>query len=463
MTSPHEAAAGVWSALGADADDLSHLHLEGDDPAYTSPFRVGTAALASIGVAALSAAGIWRERAGRWQEARVEAVEAAAAFRSERYLRVGEAAGRPLGAPSTYFRAADGRWILIHLTYRHHIERTLRLLQVGSLEEVGPAVARWSAFALEDAIVAAGGAGYALRSLEEWRAHPQGQAVAALPLLDLERLDDGAPPEGFAAGDRPLAGVRVLDLTRVIAGPVASRTLAAYGADVLRVGTPALPDVDGTVMDTCVGKRFTHLDLREEAERERLRALVRECDVVLQGYRPGALARLGVSFEECAALRPGIVFASLCAWSDAGPWAPRRGFDSLVQMASGLVDATTRWARAQAPRALPAQALDHGTGYLLAAAIMSALRRRAAAGGSQHIRLSLAQTRDWLEGLGRVECDPERPDLGEADVAPYLERMESAWGPLAYVRPPGRLSETAPAWRRPPPRPGADAPEWLPR
>ncbi|MCW2642998.1 MAG: carnitine dehydratase, partial [Dactylosporangium sp.] len=318
-------------------------------------------------------------------------------------------------------------------------------------ERVTAAVAGRAALDVEDAVVAAGGAAAALRTPGAWAAHPQGRAVAALPLVEFERVG-GCPARPLCAADRPLQGVRVLDLTRVIAGPVAGRTLAGYGADVLRVGADHLALVPALVVDTGVGKRFCHLDLGTDAGRDALRDLVRTADVVLQAFRPGALEGLGFGPRECAALRPGLVYVSVSAWGEAGPWRQRRGFDSLVQLATGIA-----WGE-RAPVALPAQVLDHGTGWLAAMAAMEGLRRRSGVGGSWHARLSLARTARWLDGLGR---SPAGPAVGEPPYPDDLvSRMDSDFGVLGHVRPPGALDGYVPRWDTPPHRPGADAPTW---
>jgi hypothetical protein len=316
-------------------------------------------------------------------------------------------------------------------------------------------VAGHTAVGVEDVVVAGGGAAAALRTPRQWADHPQGAAVATLPLVALDRLGD-SPALPLSPADRPLETVRVLDLTRVIAGPVAGRTLAAYGADVLRVGADHLALVPALMVDTGFGKRFCHLDLRTPGGRDALRDLVAGADVVVQAYRPGALDALGFGPDDCAALRPGLVYVSISAWGQAGPWRRRRGFDSLVQMATGIAWDPER------PASLPAQALDHGTGWLAAMAAMEGLRRRHTVGGSWHARLSLAATARWLDGLGRSPAagttgTPVEPDY----PADLVSTMDSPFGVLDFVRPPGALDGYTPRWDGPPHRPGADPPVWI--
>jgi hypothetical protein len=450
---------------GLDLDAPLGLDVAEAGTVLASPYRVDVAAAASVAATTLAVGRLWQVRGGPVPKVRVDVRHAALAFRSERYLRV---AGTPppiWADLSGDYRAADG-WVRLHANYPAHREAMARALGVPEdRERVAAAVAGRAALDVEDAVVAAGGVAAALRTPGEWSDHPQGRTVAGLPLVAMERIGDCPARPLPPAADRPLERVRVLDLTRVIAGPVAGRTLAAHGADVLRVGADHLALVPALVVDTGFGKRFTHLDLRTDAGRGALRDLVREADVVLQAYRPGALEALGFGARECARLRPGLVYVSISAWGAAGPWQRRRGFDSLVQLATGIA------AGQGAPVSLPAQVLDHGTGWLAAMAALAGLRRRHTVGGSWHARLSLARTARWLDGLGRSPTDPAtgdpavgRPTVGEpAYPDDLVSRMDSDFGVLDYVRPPGALDGYTPGWDTPPRRPGADAPTWVDR
>src|SRR5216684_6888282 len=241
-----------------------------------------------------------------------------------------------------------------------------------------------------------GGCGAFARTSDEWANHPQAAAVASLPVVEIVRIGD-APSEPLGKGDRPLAGVRVLDLTRVLAGPTCARTLAEHGADVLKITAPHLPNIGYQEFDTGHGKLSAHLDLRQPKDLETLKGLVREADVFSQGYRPGTLGGRGLSPEELSALRPGLVYVSLCAFSHVGPWASRRGFDTVVQNVSGI---TTRQGELfpgaePGPQFYPVSAIDYLTGYLIAFGAMVALARRSREGGSWPVRISLAQTGRW--------------------------------------------------------------------
>lgn len=460
-----EALARIWAGVSGDPAALPAVHVTGADPQLPSTFAVATAATAAVAVTTLSAARLWRERDGTDEDpmVRVDAREAAIAFRSERYLRIGGAPLPALDRLTGDYLARDG-WVRLHCNYPNHRDAALRALGLSTddPDAVAAGVGNRDAVETEEAVLGAGGAAAALRSPAQWHAHPQGRAVSTLPLVAVDRLD-ATPPDRLPRAERPLQGVRVLDLTRVIAGPVAGRTLAAHGAQVLRVGADHLALVPALVVDTGFGKRFCHIDLRAHSGRETLRRLIAEADVVVQAFRPGALARLGLGPLECARLRPGLVYVDVSAWGQVGPWRGRRGFDSLVQMASGIADE----GRAAAgephgpPRPLPAQVLDHATGFLAAFGAIEGLRRRHLHGGSWHIQVSLARTAHWLAGLARVASGLSITDPGLDDVADLLDEAPTPFGVVRHVRPPGTIMGAPPHWASPPHRPGSDPPTWL--
>ncbi|MBO1075091.1 CoA transferase [Roseomonas marmotae] len=458
-TTPAEATAALWHRAGLPREALGWLDLAGAEPALPSSFRVGTAAQASIAAMALAAAALHRQRGGPAQRVAVEMRHAAAEFRSERLLRIdGHEAPELWDAIAGLYPTADG-WVRLHTNFPHHRDGVLRLLGVGNdRAEVARALLGRQALAFEDAAAAAGLCVAALRSFAEWDAHPQGRAIPDWPLR-IERIGD-APPQPLPAGTRPLEGIRVLEMTRIIAGPVAGRALAAHGADVLLVTGPHLPAVAPLVIDTGRGKRSAQLDLRVPADLARLEDLLRQADVFLQSYRPGALAARGLGAQRLAALRPGIVCASLSAYGTEGPWRDRRGFDSLVQTASGFNAAEAEAAGERKPRPLPAQALDHASGYLLAFGILAALHRRAVEGGSWQVSVSLAGTGRWLRGLGRLEGGFAAPDPTRAELADLLEESDSGFGRLSAVRHAARMEATPAFFARPSVPLGTDAPEW---
>jgi crotonobetainyl-CoA:carnitine CoA-transferase CaiB-like acyl-CoA transferase len=457
---PKDVLAALWRTAGHDAAALAQITFTGVEPVLPSSFALGTAAAATIGAAALAAAELWRLRMGRRQHVAVDMRHAAIAFRSERYLRVdGKRPDEYHDDLAGLYRCGDGRWARLHTNLPHHCAGLLKLLGVPhDKAALQRALDGMTAEALENAAAETGLVVTACRSFAEWDAHPQGQAVAKLPLFSIEKIGE-APPKKLSPAARPLAGVKALDLTRIIAGPVCGRTLAAHGADVLLVTAPHLASMLPLVIDTGRGKLSTSIDLRDAGGRASLAALVPQADVFVQSYRPGAIAARGFSPQDAARLRPGIVYASLSAYGYDGPWADRRGFDSLVQTASGFNLAEAQAFGAPKPKELPAQALDHATGYLLAFAVMTALKRQAQEGGSWHVRVSLAQTGYWLRHLGRID-GTTCPDPKFDDVRDYLEETPSGFGRLTAVRDAAAMSETPTRWQRPSVPLGTDPPAW---
>ncbi|OAH16517.1 formyl-coenzyme A transferase [Streptomyces jeddahensis] len=467
----------AWAALGADPALLDRVSPVVREGALTARLPVIELARACVGACALAAAELAARRTRRpVPEVRVDDGAVATAFVSERHLLVDGRAPVNFAPLSRFWRTADG-WVRTHANYPHHRARLISALGLAeedaSVERVAAALAERRSTEVEEAVYAAGGLAVALRTPEEWAAHPQGGAVAGKPLIRREPIGEpDASSHGRPAHRRlpdlsgdpllPAAGLRVLDLTRVIAGPVGTRTLALLGADVLRVDPPQLPELPDQHADTGFGKRSTTLDLTARADRRAFEDLLAEADVVVTGYRPGALDRLGLTPEALAARRPGIVVAQVSAWGDYGPWGERRGFDSLVQVATGIaaVEGSGEW-----PGALPAQALDHGTGYLLAAAVLRSLTEQLDGGGATSIRPALTQTAQWLvHGLAddagqrtaaeaAAAYDPENP-------APWLGVAESPLGRLRHALPPVSFRGGPDNWAQPPGRWGEDAPTW---
>ena len=450
----------LWGRAAGEAGALERATLTGADPILPTDFKIGTAASATIAAGALAASEIWRLRTGRGQTVAVDLRAAVAAFRSERYQRLESDPSLDRRDPVFgFYRAGDGRWIQIHSNLPHHHAGALRILGCEATREaVAAAVAKWAAADLEDAFAAAGLPTGMVRSRAEWHAHPQGVAVAGLPLLEIVRIGE-APPEAPGDGPRALSGVRVLDLTRVIAGPVCGRTLAAYGADVLLVTAAHLPNLRGLVVDTGLGKLSASLDLRQGGDLGTLRSLIGKADVFCQSYRPGALAHWGLAPEDVARLRPGIVYVTLSAFGHEGPWRARRGFETIVQSVSGMAHEQGIAAGGEAPRHLPAQVVDHGTGYLAAFGAMMALARRAREGGSYLVRVSLAQTGRWVDGLDRVD-GRATPDLPLEAVQDLIADMDTPFGRLRHVVPAARFSETPARWSRPTVPPGTHPAAW---
>jgi crotonobetainyl-CoA:carnitine CoA-transferase CaiB-like acyl-CoA transferase len=430
----------------------------GGDPVFPTPYLVGTAGAAALGAVGLAAADLWFLRTGRLQEVEVDVRAAAASLRSARYLKVDGKSPKEIWDPlSGYYPVKDGRWVSIHCNFRNHRNAAMKVLGNPADRAAAEAASRsWDGLALEEAIHAAKGCAGLARTAAEWAQHPHSTAVAAQPLLEIVRIGD-APPQPLPAGMRPLAGVRVLDLTRVLAGPTCARTLAEHGADVLKITGAHLPDSGSSELDTGIGKLSVHLDLRAPEGLDRLRALLREADVFSQSYRPGTLAARGFSPEQAAKLRPGIVYVTLSAWGTQGPWRDRRGFDSIVQTVSGMAYAQG----GEKPRLLPVSAIDYVSGYLMAYGAMVALARRAREGGSWLVRVSLARTGKWIVDRGFFDDFASVPkDLEPEELKKLMIKTKAPAGEIEHLRPVLGMSETPPYWERPPVPLGTNRPEW---
>jgi crotonobetainyl-CoA:carnitine CoA-transferase CaiB-like acyl-CoA transferase len=358
------------------------------------------------------------------------------------------------------YPTSDG-WIKLHTNAPHHRAAALTVLGVpGDREAVTTAVSRWPAEDLENAVAVAGGAAAALRSGTEWDAHPQGRAVAAEPLLHLTRTSQEAVTGGKPRGDRPLEGIRVLDLTRVLAGPVATRLLAGWGAEVLRIDPPSW-DEPGLAPEVTLGKRCARLDLTSPTGRDRFLELLAAADVLVHGYRSDAMEGLGLGADLRHDVRPGLVDVSLDAYGWSGPWATRRGFDSLVQMSSGIAEAGMDAAGAGHPVPLPVQALDQATGYLLAAAVLTGLALRRADGMGSGWRTSLARMGRLLMDAGTVE-PPDGPGIDPAPPRADDPVERTPWGDARRLPPPVVVDGAPLHWTLPAGHLGASDPIWLP-
>jgi len=461
MHTPHEILADLWASAGGEPAAHDAVTLTGQEPQLPSSFRVAAAAQASIAAAALAAAQIWQMRSGQSQNVAVDMGHAVVECRSERYLRVdGKPPPPAWDAIAGIYKTRDRRFVRLHTNFTHHRDAVCKVLGCRpDRDAVQAALLQWDGEAFESAAYAAGGVVAMMRSFAEWSALPQARAIATLPPLTIEKIGEAAP-RPWPAGDRPLAGLRVLDLSRVIAGPVAGRTLAAHGADVLLISGPDLPAIPWLTIDTGRGKLAGFVELASEQGRERLRELLAEADIFSQGYRPCALAALGFSPQDAATISPGIVYVSLSAYGHAGPWAERRGFDSLVQTATGFNHAEGEAAGVEGPKELPAQMLDHASGYLMAFGAMMARARQSREGGSWHVQVSLAQTGRWLWNLGRVAGGLSTADLKGDVVQRFIEEMPSGFGPLRAVSHAGALAKTPAFWARPAMPIGSHPPQW---
>lgn len=439
-------------------DFSTRVQFQAQQVALASRFMAaeGAAAALTAGAAVVDALAASRGAGPGSVEAASRHVEAS--LLSFAHLEFLDRSGSPPGrvapeertAAAGFHRSADGRWVYLHPGFPHNTQGLLTLLEVADdREAVRAAVAAHRAEDLEQAMAAAGLCGAMVRSPGEWDASLPGRLLASRPVVEIVQLNDTPPEPLPAEAARPLGNVRVLDLTRVLAGPTCARTLASYGAQVLRVGAPQLPSVPLFVADTGFGKRSAHLDLTRADDAQRLRRLVRDADVFSQGYRSGAMDRLGFGVTEVAQLRPGIVYVSINCYGHEGPWRNRPGWEQLAQTVTGMAHQQGEDIGTGKPALLPAAVTDYTTGYLAAFGTLVALERRARLGGSYWVRVSLARTGMWIRTLGMRRSAEAKP-LSPEEVAPLRERMDTPWGPALYLRPAVRLAGTRVGWDLPP-------------
>jgi crotonobetainyl-CoA:carnitine CoA-transferase CaiB-like acyl-CoA transferase len=449
------AAALAGLGLASDTD----VTVTGEDPILASPFHLGEGAATALALVGQEAARIWRMRGGKPQRMSVDVRHAAASLHSFALLRaegVGrETPPRRVPAVTAILKCSDGRYIHLHGSFNDGpgILAELGLTDDASAEEIASAVIRRGAFELEDALAAKGLCGAACRTTGEWLAHPQGALLASKPVIELEKIGD-APPMPFGDAERPLSAVRVLDLTRVLAGPTCARTLAEHGANVLHIASPKLATLPLFEMDTGHGKRQAHLDLNDPAEADTLRDLVRGADVFSQGFQHGSLERRGFGASQVAELRPGIIYVSENAYGHAGPWQHRPGWEQLAQATTGV----TIIQGVDGPAITPAAMNDYTTGYFGALGVMIALRRRAVEGGSWRVTVSLSQTSMWYLRMG---YDLDRANAtGSGDIVTLMEECATPYGHMRRLRPALRMSETPPRWTIPSAPLGSGEPVW---
>ncbi|OAL48177.1 CoA-transferase family III [Pyrenochaeta sp. DS3sAY3a] len=462
----------IWKTLGLPQEALESLELDLDAECYPSSFKVSHLAHSSIALSALTAALFWSTRHQTSKpKVTVSAEHACAEFKSERlYILNGKPAPTLWGALGGLHKSADG-YVRIHDNFPNHRNNALEILGLdksATRKDVSAKVLEWKSVDLETKAFKRGAVIAALRSLEEWDALPQANAVADFPILS-SKIGDGEPyiPQVPATitDDKCLRGIRVVELSRVIAAPVAGKTLAAHGADVIWVTSPTLPDLPDLDIDVSRGKRTVQLDIKKARDKAQLLDLLCTADIFIQSYRPGSLAAQGLSPSDLIKANPNLIVASLNAYGPDGPWSHNRGFDSLVQTCSGLnvADAESYGAE-EAARVLPCQALDHGSGYLLATGIMAALYQRATRGGAYEVNVSLAGVMKYLRSLGRYEGKTgfDRKDFaGPQDVERYLEARDTGFGELKAVRHSARVEGVKVGWDVMPKPLGSDQPVWI--
>ena len=456
------------SAIAGWADDYQQqIQISGGtDPVLPTSFKITETSTAALSAVGLAINDLWEIRTGKRQDIAINSRQATASLRSGKYMDMDTAPVSTERNPVMgVYPAQNGRWSYLHCNFPNHRAAALKVLGVAEdKEEVRRAVSQWDALELEEAIIAAKGAGGMVRSMEEWGNHPQAAAIRSLPLMEIIKIAD-SPPETLPEGGRPLSGVRVLDLTRVLAGPTCARTMAEHGADVLKITASHLPNIGYQEYDTGHGKLSANLDLRDNGDLETLHGLIRDTDIFSQGYRPGTLGDRGLSPESLAKIRPGIIYISLSAFSHLGPWSSRRGFDTVVQTVSGITDRQGHLfpGAETGPQFYPVSAIDYLTGYLMAFGGLVALARRAREGGSWLVRISLAQTGRWLVDQGQV---PETAlnglpsEFSDSEIKQWSTSSETPVGKLGHLSPVLELSETRAYWDRPSVPLGYNDPIW---
>ncbi len=440
--------------------------LTGKDPVLSSRFSLGDTAACiqlAIGVAVND---LWEMSTGRRQGLSTKTEYAAAALKSYQYLSVPfEQANQAFAmqkrrqAISTPHLTKDGRYFLPHMGLTHLAKRILKILNCDDeLSAIVEAVSRWDAQALEDAVAEVQGCGAMVRTEAEWLAHPQGKVLQLQPVIEIEKIADSDPeplPQGALSA--PLASVRVLDLTRILAGPTCARTLAEHGADVLMVTSEHLPQTEYFVMDTSHGKRTTYLDLNVSEQKTKLLELVKDADVFSQGYRPGVMSRLGLTPEGLAELRPGLIYTSMNCYGSHGPWAERAGWEQLAQTVTGIAAEQGD----ERPQLLPAAVCDYTTGYLAAYGTLLAMGMRARDGGSYHVKASLCQSAMFLQRQRRVDFQREGMEVSSDHIADITLITDTPYGEMKHLGPILAMSETSPCWRLPSSPLGTHKAEWV--
>jgi len=452
-------------SLPADVE----FEIVGAEPVLPSPHYLASGAAVARLLTGVGANALWQTRGHAPQKLSVDMRHAAAALHSYMHIKYHDESKAPPQAPipgmmtvTRITAAKDGRYMQLHGSMHDgpQILEELGLGEDATSEEVNAAVAKRDAFELQDAFIRRKVCGGVVMSREEWAAHPQGIATKDWPVVRITKIGD-APMEPLPDGDRPASGVRVVDLTRVLAGPTCAKTLAEHGADVLHISAPHLEKMGRFDVETGIGKRQTYLDLNVPEQKESLLELIRTTDVFSQGYRLGTLARRGLSPEQLAELRPGIVYVAENAYGHVGPWAERPGWEQLGQAATGMSFREGQSQPDGVPKLAPAAVNDYSTGYFAAYGAMIALAKRSTEGGSWLVQVSLSQTCRWYQDFGDTN-DFANADRG--DMAPYLGEMDTDhFGRITYLKPALSMSETEPHWEKPPRMQGSDEPVWLAR
>ena len=461
----------LFRVRGCQNLDPGELQISGIDPVMDSKFKLGEVAAAAHASVGVGVNDIWELKTGRRQKIQISVRSAAASLKSNKFIEIRQRNGeyqklvdkdhefnRQLNG---IYRSKDGRWVLPHFGLNHLRDRMLSLLEAcPDQSSISKAVLKWDAIDLENAIAELNLCGGMVRGNSEWLAEPHGTVLSKKPVIEIIKIGE-SDPEPIPSSSRPLGGVRVLDLTRILAGPIAARTLAEHGADVLMVTAENLPQVHAYVADTSHGKRSCFVDIKENEGARKLKDLTIGADIFSQGYRPGAMEKLGFGPEELSEIRPGIIYLSINCYGFDGEFSNRGGWEQVAQIMTGLTTIEDESTKMNSPSLLPAAANDYITGYLGAYGALLALARRAKEGGSYHVRVSLCQTAMMIYRNGKIqnELAPKELSLREIEDLSILSRTHL--GEAKHLAPVLYLSETPPFWEMPTPKLGGNKAEWL--
>jgi len=457
----------VMSVRGRGMPEAGEVSITGSDPVFNARFKIGETTaniLAGVGVAVTD---IHEMKTGKRQKVAIDVRHAAATCQSSKLMRLDTGGGKweQVDTPSMAhmrsitqpWQCKDGRWYLPHFNLPHLHDRVIGVLKCESnADAVAKAVAKWDSHDLEEAVAEARACGSVVRSNKEWLEHPHGKVLSGRALVDIQKIGD-SDPIPFPKGGRPLSGIKVLDLTRILAGPICARTLAENGADVLMVTAKHLPQVPEHVLDTSHGKRSCYLNLTNKDDLATIKKLAKSADIFSQGYRPGIMDKLGMTPEELAKERAGIIYVSISAYGHGGPLSGRGGWEQIAQCTTGICldNGDAR------PTLLPASACDYTTGYNGAYGVLLALARRAREGGSYHVRVSLCRSGMYIYKQGHVKYDKPNMSLSKADLDPIMVETKTGSGTIRHLAPVLKLSETKPYWDKPSPVLGSSQPAWL--
>ena len=460
----------LMAVRGLPMPNKEEIKISGSDPVLETNFRLAETASAAIAAVGVAINDLWELKTGRRQLVEINARAATAALRSKNYLQLQNLKGvfGDLTDPehevnrglTGIYQTKDGKWALPHFGLDHMRRKMLDLLQAdANAKSIAKAVAKWDARELEGAMDEAHVCGGMIRTNVEWLAEAHGKILEAKPVLEIIKIGN-SDPEPIPDGDRPLSGIKALDLTRILAGPIAARTLAEHGADVLMVTAPNLPQVWPYVADTSHGKRSCFLNLHKESEKELMLDLVKGADVFAQGYRPDKINQLGFGPEELAEIRRGLIYVSISCYGPDGPFSHRAGWEQIAQIMTGIAAEGIQVSKEYKPKTLPAAANDYITGYLGAYGTLLALARRAQEGGSYHVRVSLCQTAMMIYRQGKILDLPSNLGLEVAEIEELLIESNSHLGPIRYLKPVLSLSESSPYWSLSTPKLGSSPAVW---